>query len=1418
MTVIPSMAMYLAVVLAIFPMKNGNVFGGGSGYFSYEKSGGGYEWLPTAGMVEGDTYVTISGGHILTNVYGGNEMTDVKGTCHVTMTGGTLGVPRTLDQIAAHPVTCYLFGGGKGDTRTHFNKSTNVGNVVVDVSGGIIYGSVFGGGEDGHVSGNVTMNIKPGAWIGTWGTSYVDGNVFGGGRGFTGDAYTAGNVAGSVTMNITGGTMLGSIYGGGRLGSVGYGLYESNETGKYGEMQDDGYSDYYLKNSSYTRDAIEGFKRGHIDINISGGTIGNKYEYKYYTFNVDKSEKTIAEIEAAREAALASQKATDKITNTDFELADSIQVGETTTWTYIYRLKHTKGGNVFAGGMGRRTKLDGGVIDYEGIDWKKLGNVKSTKLTISGDDTWIMSNVYGGGEFGAVTGYRTTDGKNYGTEIIINGGTIGTEITGSTPVKATIATPVYNKAGDSPSTVKYTFGSVFGGGYGTEAEIGTITVNADANKLGALVADSTYINMTSGLVRASVYGGGEVAAVGGNTNVNISGGKIGRDEVYGKSTTEPGLVKFGGGEMGNVFGGGKGTKSHTLVGIVKGNTTVNITQGTHQDAQGDYEPFIYHNIYGGGAYGSLGTFIFSDGVTNTEPYYFMASVPKGIPLIWTAGGKATVNIKGGTIGISGRDNGMVNGSSRGDIAKPVETIMAAALPDGKTDKDPYDKMAWVEQTIVNIGDSTTTGPHIKGSVYGGGENGHVFTHAAVNVKSGTIGILEGDTWYDFGNAKINETAWTTRGNVYGAGCGTDTYIGNDKKEHYNAWAGCVIGNTDINISGGHITQNVYGGGSMGSVGRILEGPNIVEHKDASNGFALSWPTSFVYQDLSNGQTTGKATINIYGGRIGTTGSDNGDVFGGTRGEAGDRYEMAQFGNVRETAVNINYTNPATADDLVIVENVEDVEDGKKFSLRVKEGVNAIAGSVYGGGENGHVNENTTVTLKNGLIGHAIYGGGKGKGTYMIGVKEYPSLTAGKVYGNTTVTMSGGHVVRNIYGGGNLGSVGKGNYASGTDDYYPAGYGEKITDALWSDTCTASSNGYQFQNSGITEVEVTGGTVGFVATTSTPVRVLNGDGINDLSFTEKSYAQVLADNSKKKTLIKTMSKDSMPTGNIFGGCRGQAAAEVTKIEDMTFEKSPDLFLGYANETKVTIGKSSTDFTGETASADYASYVATGTPKILGSVYGGGQDGHVRRGTKVTVNNGTIGVPYTDDNRTIFGTIGKILNEELDDIHWLHRGNVYGAGSGIGKYKTGETDPVSGKAIEANSPSAGSVTHNTFVDIKGGTIYRNVYGGGSVASVCPPFAPSSATKPNADDSEGKGKMSANLVQIAGTIGMPTGYKNFYGGEVYGASRGIKTLNPEWFSLSVWTKVLIKAGADIKGNVYGGGDAGKVLKDSEVIVGAE
>ena len=1352
----------------------GNVFGGGSGYFAYETTTEGvYEWLPSAGLVEGNTYVNISGGHILTNVYGGNEMTNVTGTTNVTMTGGTLGVPRTLAQIADHPVTCYLFGAGKGDERVHFNKSTNVGHANVTVSGGIIYGSVFGGGEDGHVLGDVTMNISDGAKIGTWGTSYVDGNVFGGGRGFSGDAYTAGNIAGAVTMNITGGTMLGSVYGGGRLGSVGYGLFSKNEAG-YGTMRADNVTeDGFTPPGGLTKG------RGHVTVNISGDNtvIGNKYEYQYISPEITGD-------------ALATAKT--YLPSTQFESNN--------------RLKHTRGGNVFAGGMGRYTKLDGTspISTYDGsgnltspIEWKKLGNVKSTKLTISGNP-WIMGNVYGGGEYGAVQGYHTTEGKNYSTEILFSGGTIGTEITTTDPTKETIETT------ETRSIVQYTFGSIYGGGMGQEDHDAT-------DNHGGTVKDSTYVSISSAgaKVRASVFGGGEMAVVEGNTRINMSNGQIGRNEVKPATDADAGYVLFCGATMGNVYGGGKGSLEHTEAGLVKGNTNVNISGGN-----------VYHMVYGGGALGSVGDFKISDGAGH--PSYIPYA---GIPYDWkytdgtvinpaapnaekTPTGTATVTITGGTIGISGRDNGLVFGSSRGGLMKPYD------IPDdGTTDKlDPYDRVAWVNKSVVTIGTAgqgnDAPQPQIKCSVYGGGENGHNNESATVNVYSGTIGITDtDDPWYSFTDKTLEKDVQLYRGNVYGAGSGSDTYTGDDSKQHYNPKSGMVGGNTFVNIAGGHVGRAVYGGGAMASVGTITNNATMEttdKHASVESSFALSWPYKFVFAE-----NTGKATVNVTGGHIGTRQLEGGDVYGSSRGLAGDRYDMAKLALTNETEVNINYPTTIDMPSVTAIQN--------DFTTQ------CITGSVHGSGENGYVYGDTKVTLNKGLIGHSLYGAGKGNGTYTkaltkIGgggtydAKIY-SLIAGKVMGNTEVTMNGGRVGRNVYGGGNMGSVGKGNYAGGADDYYPAGYGETITGNLWTST-NEGDDAWQFLNSGKTTVKVLGGTVGYIDATDPTVSM----------------------------------KNQLPYGNVFGGSAGEAAPNIA--EDPRYEYSPAFFSGYVNETDVTIGKSRSDFATDD---EFNTYLSNGAPKIYASVYGGGQDGHVRRDTKVTVNSGEIGVPYksTSDSRTAL-----LTNYGLDDPQWMHRGNIYGGGSGITKYKfdldgDGKTDKNDGSLSyngkpfneEDYSSSSGSVTLFTEVNVLGGTIHRNVYGGGSMGSVGAPTIPPTrkempykygTTKRDKEyDPEGttigRGWWSQNTVNIGGgatvvTIGTPYdtakgwSYDKTYGGEVYGACRGMSDLDPDQFANSIWTKVNIKDKATIMGNVYGGGDNGIVKKDSEVKVGEE
>ena len=893
----------------------GCVFAGGSGYMPYLKkdnSGNpiGYDWCSSAGLVEGGTELIISGGHILTNVYGGNEVTNVKGKCKITMTGGTIGVPRTIDQIIAHPLTCYLFGAGKGDQRPHFNTETNVGEVEINISGGIIYGSVFGGGEDGHVQRDVDLTIEKGAdftigsttytngpIIGTWGTSYVDGNVFGGGRGFGGDAYTAGNVAGSVDVKIKGGNILGSIYGGGRLGSVGYGLYPPTAGDEYYGAMRPNDTDDDAGNSP-----VSDFKRGYVDIEISGGTIGNTHEYIIPSADNTPSTLDFDGIATWSDDDWKTWGANNNIPLTEFDHAS-------------YRLKHTKGGNVFAGGMGRLYQLDG-KTPISSVDWWKLGCVKQTKLTVKGGT--IKSNVYGGGELGAVKPYvNGTTVQGGTTEIIIkneNNTQIGTEVQ------------------DGDDVTQYTFGSVYGGGYGSTIEYlgtsdDTSTENDNPKFVAGLVHGNTKINMQGGKVLASVYGGGEVASVNGYAEVAVSGGEVGKDKV--------GTKMFGGPTMGNVYGGGSGHPNIVRCGRILKNTKVTIS-GTNTGTK------IYHNVYGGGAYGTVGDFNYTTGTDGKV---------NGVNSLKTDGtGKAEVIITGGTIGSDGKNNGMVFGSSRGDINKTGE-------------RD--DHTAWVYNAFVTIGtQGSETGPAIKGSIYGSGENGHTFNNTDVKIHSGTIGVTD-------------DASYLYRGNVYGGGCGTDKYYSNTSLENhdgngdtYNPLAGIVYGNTTVTIDGGTVVHNVYGAGAMGSVGKATGGTT----------------------------TGGKTTINISGGTIGVSGTvGDGNVYGAARGDLDDNTDG--LSEVQETEVNI----------------MPNTIEGKSEAT--------IKGSVFGGGEAGIVKGDVAVSVSGGNVLQDVYGGGALADTQTSNWNKTTNTWAdGKSStSNTTIVNVLGGSVRDVYGGG-LGRV------------------------------------------------------------------------------------------------------------------------------------------------------------------------------------------------------------------------------------------------------------------------------------------------------------------------------------------------------------------------------------------------------------
>ena len=1322
------------------PYCYGSVYGGGYGSSSYKiKNDNGIDNDSTntpihiAGRVYGNTYVTMTGGSVARNVYGGGNMASVgyvdalgnmhNGNCQVKIVAGSIG-PSTpfASPVETNQICGHVFGGCHGlvgqdwskdaqGKNNNFSTECNVNTTEVligqDSRVPNIRGSVFGGGENGHVL-DTTLVI-------------VTNGLIGNGTKYTGESEYINNYCGNV-------------YGGGSGIDV-------DLTGKL----------------SHTAGRVVGATHvkiinGHICNNVYGGgsmaTVGEGISddddifklYKNIDYLTNKTGRAWVEVSGGLIGIYAAPTGSD-------------ETGWTSNPAALY-------GSVYGGGRG----LAGHDLEKKNY-YASFGYVNNTVVEIkyasvdaaADGNNHIVGNVFGGGNNGHV--------KNC-TRVIVTGGRIGS---------------------DGDKGFGGLEGNIFGGGNGTE--------KYKAYRMDKIGGTWKYVDNSGNAL----------------DNQNDPSIRIKDDSL---SVTS---------------------------GLVYGDTKV--TVGTTTTAVGDIH--VMHHVYGGGNMGSVGDYgiaaadnnpTAAGGLIAGEIYALTSSNTPGFHDSNTEPtGKCEVTVLGGEFGTTGGNNGMIFGGCRGDIGAPGDLM---------------DSVAYFYSGTVTIGHTAAlatdkyTNPLIHGTVYGGGENGHCVNNTYVNVHSGRIGTnsalydetkgydeaIENDeiavasplqqisdketqirnlmkeikTLHDqdasanaaaiaekqaaidalqteinsiktdhastFTNIANNKALYnaninilSVRGNVYGGGCGTDKYDSDNDgiADSYNPRAGVVYGNATVTIDGGYVERNVYGSGAMANLGTPT---SITFFNDETKQFALSWPIDIQYR-----AGTGTSTVAVSGtARIGYSGSDNGDIFGAARGEAGDRGVFNKYANVNNTVVTINLDAMPIWDG----DAQYDPEKGKKYVKKVQDGVpvySLIAGSVYGGSENGHVTTNATTTMTNGVVGHGIYGGGKGKGTFKVTLdvpysltgetyeEDAYAVTAGKVYGNTYVTMTGGHVIRNLYGGGNMGSVGKGNYGGGEGDYLINGLGEKIIYATRAEAtaagCTDCHTWEDTLNSGQCHVTVTGGILGSV----------NG------------------------------MKDDLPTGNVFGAGRGEPAPNVDASLSPRWHYYPSFYSSYVNKSIVVIGNS--DGTG---------------PTVYGSVFGGGQDGHVRFTTDVTVYGGEIGLVYNETNQEALAAVkyddppaGTKLTDQ-NDLLWYARGNVFGGGSGLGKLPDG-----------SYSTSAGSVTCHSTVTILGGTIHRNVYGGGNLGSVGQPKVPPSLPEPTIAQSKTTvniGK-SGNAVNSA-IIGDPTSVAAEYGGCVYGSSRGGANLNFD-FAKTVWTEVNIEDGAHVLHSVYGGGEMGYVRRDANVYV---
>ena len=368
-----------------------------------------------------------------------------------------------------------------------------------------------------------------------------------------------------------------------------------------------------------------------------------------------------------------------------------------TAETYAY----VEGGtcrNVYGGGWKGSVGHHEGAIsapttnDIEGASYVHVGIVKDKAASVEGYGYYkgvptVQRNIYAGGEGGAVFGTAN---------VTLNNGYIGYvyNADGTDDTMTDIDERYEEKLNDETWTDHVGLnrlegsGNVFGGGYIDNSSV-----------------DFTNVKMYGGYVRNSLFGGGEIAAIGrGEVEV---GGYKNSERTY-KGTYKQGKTHveiYNGHVMRDVFGGGKGYDNLGRVGTlytdgyVFGQTEVYIRGGEVGTSTNYVDG--YGNVFGGGDIGyvyGIGTVDRSGDRPSPTTYYYIDANGK-----WTEDCKVVVEPYAQ---VTAADGVTIDGTSYAQYDY-VPTDMLSKLRGKKQD----------EETWAALDDK---GIIIRNAVFGGG--------------------------------------------------------------------------------------------------------------------------------------------------------------------------------------------------------------------------------------------------------------------------------------------------------------------------------------------------------------------------------------------------------------------------------------------------------------------------------------------------------------------------------------------------------------------------------------------------------------------------------------------------------------------------------------------------------------------------
>ncbi len=1358
--------------------------------------GGVYGGCNDQGNIGGNTSISLNGGFVGTtsayaDIFGGGfgSATTISGNVNVTLNGATiygdiyggsaLGSVNdvvtdiTTVNILSGVTNGNIYGGGMGEAGTeNVAKGQVNGTVTVNIGttngqqtptytgNATLFGSVYGcNNTNGSPQGNVTVNIYSTAHTTTDAVGYTDqngtptfaiANVFGGGRQAD---YTPASDQSRATVYIHGcDNTIEDLFGGGDAAAA-YGVVTIVEGGRFNRIFGGGNGE----------NVPADIGAGGTDLQVHGGNIGQLFG----------GSNTNGVITGPMNTTVDSEGPCGQVDITEFFSGNNLAsigtaenptsivatIGCGTNFGDVYGgcnladiygdiTLNIVGGTidrVFGGSKGSSStpaniygnvtlNITGGGIDNAFGGSNINGNISgSIQVNVNkGTDpcVWSIGNIYGASNDAAYS--PTADGNSL-TVNIINGDINGSVYGGGKGATATVtANPtVVIGDGNAEHSVIITQ-NVYGGGDAAAVDGNTQVTYNDNNAAGhvanlfgggnaAGVSGTATVNMMAGTVNTGIYGGcNSDGNVQGAISVNIYGGTLGIESTPLAS---------------GIFGGGYGQNTTT-----SGNVTVTIG-----DLEGNYTPVVYGDIYGGSALGNV-----NNETTDLTKVDFLNGTLHG-------------NLYGGGLGsneVAAKEIGRVevNIGANGQSSCAIDLSDASVFGCNNTNGSPQDNVSvniyctgHDEKNAASYSGNDAT--FAIGQVFGGGnqadyapDNGDESSSKKATVHiygcTNTIGYVFGG-----GNAAAAIGVVTVIdggriGDVFGGGNGAVSA------------ANIGAGGTNLQIHGGNIGQ-LFGGSnkngtivgnmdvSIDSDGDCGQDMFIAEFFCGNNEAALNTDivatigcgTHFgdVYGGCNLADMTGNVTLNIEGGRFT-------NVYGGSKGSNADAADITgsvtlniKGGYIEQNAFGGSNINGNISGAIIV--NLDwmqsDCTDGQYI------------GNVYGGSNLATYTPSTPgsypeVNIKNGTVSGNVYGGGKGTTAIVTSnphvtvgdaTQGYTAVVTGDVYGGGDAAQVNGIAVvnvinksstniGNVYGGGNaadvLATIVTIDGGTITGDVYGGGHGDKASLNEGDD----HSHSDQTANvNGNVNVTVTGGTINRVFAGANT----NGDITGDVSVTVNKGT-----NSGDMHIHELYGGGNMAAGNagvIHIGCTGG-----------TGEGIDDVY-GGANQADI-------------GSADSPSNIALSiTGGSIGRVFGG---------------NNTSG--------TIYGSIQV-------DVNWATGNDACGLNS-LGSVFGG------GNQAAYSAPTA--TPDYPVVNIKNGTVTNNVFGGGL----------------------GSTAVVTGNPQV--TIGDATeGYAAVISGDVYGGGDAAAVTG------TPVVRVINKSNTSI-GSVYGGGNAADVSGTNVTIDG--